>query len=122
MSIQVVIDSSGTSIFAMNASNSASCSGVASSGGDQKLGLPCSSMPLAHRRPDRCRDGLLVELGRRPRREAAVLDRRAGPAMLRGELLRVPGRIAGPRERPDRDVVGPDVVGMAVAAEARCRS
>ena len=33
------------------------------------------------------------------------------------ELLRVPGRVAGPLERADRDVVGPDVVGMAVPAE-----
>ena len=37
--------------------------------------------------------------------------------MLRRELLRVPGRIAGPLERPDRDEVGPDVVRVAVAAE-----
>ena len=36
--------------------------------------------------------------------------------MLRGELLRVPGRVAGSRKGPDRDVVDPDVVGVAVAA------
>ena len=35
MSTQVVIDSSGTSILAANSSNSAICSGVASSGGAQ---------------------------------------------------------------------------------------
>src|SRR5207247_3513549 len=38
MSIQVVIDASGTSIFAANASNSAFCSSVASSGGSKKDG------------------------------------------------------------------------------------
>jgi hypothetical protein len=32
-------------------------------------------------------------------------------------MLRIPGRIAGPFERPDRDVVGPDVVRMPVPAE-----
>ena len=48
--------------------------------------------------------------GRHPRR-------RSRPAMLGGQLLRVPGRIAGPLEGADRDVVGPDVVGVAVPAE-----
>ncbi len=37
--------------------------------------------------------------------------------MLGRELLRVPGRVAGAGERTDRDVVGPDVVGVSVAAE-----
>ena len=37
--------------------------------------------------------------------------------MLGRELLRIPGRVAGTRERPDRDVVGPDVVRVPVAAE-----
>jgi hypothetical protein len=37
--------------------------------------------------------------------------------MLGGELLRVPLGVAGPLEGPDPDIVGPDVVGMAVAAE-----
>ena len=46
-SIQVVIDSSGTSIFAAYASNSAICSGVASSGGYQNELWPSSSHPLA---------------------------------------------------------------------------
>ena len=87
------------------------------SGGDQKLGLPSASSRSRIAVPDRGRDGLLVELRRRPRREPAGIERRAGAAVLRGELLRVPRRVAGPRERPDRDVVGPDVVGVAVAAE-----
>ena len=43
-STQVVIVSSGTSIFAANASNSAICSGVASSGGAQNDFLPSSSI------------------------------------------------------------------------------
>ena len=42
MSSQVVTWSSGTSILAANASNSASCSGVASSGGSQKDFCPAS--------------------------------------------------------------------------------
>jgi hypothetical protein len=37
-----VISSSGTSIFAADSSNSAICSGVASSGGDQNDFLPSS--------------------------------------------------------------------------------
>ena len=55
---------------------------------------------------DRRRDGLLVELGWRPRRRARLL-----------ELRRIPGGVAGAVEGADRDVVGPDVVGVAVAAE-----
>ncbi len=106
-STQVVINSSGTSIFAANASISAICSGVASSGGAQNGFMPellhaCASI---RSRTD-ARDRLLVELRRRPRLETRVL-----------ELLRIPGRVARPLERADRDVVGPDVVGVAVAAE-----
>ena len=105
MSIQVVIVSSGTSIFAIRASNSASCSGVASLGGSQKLSTPSSVSLLVHRPADRRGDRLLVELRRRPGLQAGL------------ELLRVPGRVAGPGNRPDRDVVDADVVGVAVAAE-----
>ena len=105
-STQVVISSSGTSILAANSSNSAICSGVASSGGDQHGFWPELLHPLVHPLADRRGDRLDVELRRRPRLEPGLL-----------ELLRVPGRVAGPLERPDRDVVGPDVVGMAVAAE-----
>ena len=37
--------------------------------------------------------------------------------MLGRELLRVPGRVAGPGERADRYVMGADVVGVAIASE-----
>ena len=67
--------------------------------------------------PDGRRDGLLVQLGRRPGREPPIADRRAGAGMLGRQLLRVPGRVAGPRERPDRHEVGSDVVRVPVAAE-----
>ena len=67
--------------------------------------------PFVHRPPHRLGRGLLVELPRRPRLDGA----------LALELLRVPGRVAGPRHGPDRDVVDPDVVGMAVAAEGVVR-
>ncbi len=43
-STQAVIVSSGTSIREANASNSASCSGVASSGGDQNERSPIASI------------------------------------------------------------------------------
>ena len=62
--------------------------------------------PLGHRRPHGRRDGLLVELGRRPRGEPRLL-----------ELGRIPRRVAGAVEGADGDVVGPDVIGMTVAAE-----
>src|SRR4051812_47458677 len=62
--------------------------------------------PLGHRLTDRDGDRRLVQLRRRPRHRVAF------------ELLRVPGGIAGPRERPDRHIVDPDMVGVAVAAEA----
>ena len=93
-STQVVIDSSGTSILAANASNSAICSGVASSGGSQKLRLPSSLQPLGHPRPDRCRDRLLVELRRRPGRRGPA--HRAAPGTRPG---RPPARTPGPRRR-----------------------
>ena len=62
-------------------------------------------------------DRLLVELRRRPRREAALALGRAGAAVLGRELLRVARRVAAARTRADRDQVRPDVVGMAVPAE-----
>ncbi len=37
--------------------------------------------------------------------------------MLRGELFRVPHRVAGAMECADADEMGPDVVGMAIPAE-----
>ena len=73
--------------------------------------------PLVHRLADRGRDRLLVELLRLPGREPAILDGRTCAAVLGRQLLRVPGRIAGPRERRHGHLVDPDVVGMAVAAE-----
>ena len=54
-----------------------------------------------------------------PARRTSAAPRRLASArpVASGELLRVPAGVAGPRNGPDRDVVGPDVVGMAVAAE-----
>ena len=51
------MDSSGTSIRAAYASNSASCSGVASSGGAQNERSPCASIALAHA-PSRTEAGI----------------------------------------------------------------
>ena len=102
MSIQVVMASSGTSALATNSSNSASCSGVASSGGSQKLRWPAAARRSFIARAHGRRDRLLVELLRFPGREPALVDRRPGAAVLGCQLLGVPGRVAGPRERRHR--------------------
>src|SRR6185369_17336304 len=77
--------------------------------------------PLAHLVAHRGRDRLLVELRGLPRGEASGIGRRAGPAVFRGELLRVPAGIARAREGPDGDVMGTDVVRVAVAPEVVVR-
>ena len=119
MSTQVVIGFvRARAPWPTNASNSASCSGVASSGRQPEAALAARRQSLGHRRAHRRRDRLLVELLRLPRREPALLDRGPGAAVLGRELLRVPGRVAGTLERADRDVRWiADVVGVAVAAE-----